>query len=124
MNPEDMPLASLSAVKARDKQRWLDLFEDDATIEDPVGVSPTDPTGKGHIGKAAISAFYDTFPLDPAAGQMDFEIHNIIARGSEAAVDLTLKFIGPDGKLAGSVKALNIYKASPNGKIASLRSFW
>jgi steroid delta-isomerase len=121
MNPEDMPLASLSAVKAKDKQRWLDLFEDDATIEDPVGVSPTDPTGKGHIGKAAISAFYDTFPLE--AGQMDFEIHNIIARGNEAAVDLTLKFIGKDGS-SGSVKALNIYKASKNGKIASLRSFW
>lgn len=124
MNPEDMPLASLSAVKARDKQRWLDLFEDDATIEDPVGISPTDPTGKGHIGKAAISAFYDTFPMDPEAGNMDFEIHNIIARGSEAAVDLTLKFVGKDGKVAGSVKALNIYKASKNGKIASLRSFW
>jgi steroid Delta-isomerase len=124
MNAEDMPLASLSAVKARDKQRWLDLFEDDATIEDPVGVSPTDPTGKGHIGKAALSAFYDTFPMDPEAGNMDFEIHNIIARGSEAAVDLTLKFVGKDGKVVGSVKALNIYKASKNGKIASLRSFW
>jgi steroid delta-isomerase len=124
MNAEDMPLASLSAVKARDKQRWLDLFEEDATIEDPVGVSPTDLTGKGHIGKAAISAFYDTFPMDPEAGNMDFEIHNIIARGNEAAVDLTLKFIGKDGNLVGSVKALNIYKASKNGKIASLRSFW
>lgn len=124
MKPEEMPLASLSAVKARDKQRWLDLFEDDATIEDPVGVSPTDPTGKGHIGKAAISAFYDTFPLDPEAGHMDFEIHNVIARGNEAAVDLTLKFIGKDGNTVGAVKALNIYKASKNGKIASLRSFW
>ena len=72
MNPEDMPLASLSAVKAKDKQRWLDLFEDNATIEDPVGVSPTDPTGKGHIGKAAISAFYapppaSTSPARPMA---------------------------------------------------------
>lgn len=122
MKPEELPLASLSAAKAKDKQRWLDLFEDDATIEDPVGVSPTDPTGNGHIGKAAISAFYDTFPFD--SGSMDFEIHNIIARGSEAAVDLTLKFIGMDGSLLGSTKALNIYKVSKNGRIASLRSFW
>jgi steroid delta-isomerase len=121
MNVEDMPLASLSAVKARDKQRWLNLFEADATIEDPVGVSPTDPTGKGHIGIDAISAFYDTFPID--GGEMGFEIHNIIARGNEAAVDLTLSFKGADGS-SGSVKALNIYKASKNGKIASLRSFW
>jgi hypothetical protein len=62
--------------------------------------------------------------MDPEAGNMDFEIHNIIARGSEAAVDLTLKFVGKDGNVVGSVKALNIYKASKNGKIASLRSFW
>ena len=47
MKPEDLPLASLSAVKAKDKQRWLNLFEEDAFIQDPVGVSPTDPTGKG-----------------------------------------------------------------------------
>lgn len=121
MKPEDMPLASLSAVSAGDKQRWLNLFEDDAFIQDPVGVSPTDPTGKGHIGKAAIAAFYDTFPLE--TGQMGFEIHNIIARGEEAAVDLTLKFTDKDGNTS-SIKAINIYKASPNGKIASLRSFW
>lgn len=121
MKPEDMPLASLSAVSAGDKQRWLDLFEDDAFIQDPVGVSPTDPTGKGHIGKAAIAAFYDTFPLE--AGQMGFEIHNVIARGDEAAVDLTLKFTDKEGNTS-AIKAINIYKASPNGKIASLRSFW
>jgi steroid delta-isomerase len=121
MKPEDMPLASLSAVRAKDKQRWLNLFEPDAVVQDPVGVSPTDPTGMGHRGIAAISAFYDTFPLD--SGSMDFEIHRIIARGDEAAVDLTMYFKGNDGS-EGSITAINIYKASPNGKIASLRSFW
>lgn len=120
MKPEDIPLASLSAVKAKDKQRWLNLFEEDAVVQDPVGVSPTDPTGKGHIGKAAISAFYDTFPNE---GEMVFEIHRIIARGDEAAVELSIGFKGKDGNVH-SITAINIYKASPNGKIASLRSFW
>jgi steroid delta-isomerase len=121
MKVEDMPLASLSAVKARDKQRWLDLFEPDAVVQDPVGVSPTDPTGKGHIGLAAIAAFYDTFPADPNG--MEYEVHRIIARGNEAAVDLSFHFKGADGSV-NSIRPINIYKASPNGKIASLRSFW
>lgn len=121
MKPEELPLASLSAVKAVEKQRWLALFEDDAVLQDPVGVSETDPTGKGHIGKAAISAFFDTFPFKP--GQFDFEIHDIIPRGEEAAVKLTMKITGADGNTY-AINAINIYKVSPAGKIASLRSFW
>lgn len=121
MKIEDIPLASLSAVKARNKQGWLNLFEADAVVQDPVGVSPTDPTGKGHIGIAAISAFYDTFPTD--TGSMEFEVQRIIARGDEAAVDLTFRFTDKDGNVS-SIQAINIYKASPNGKVASLRSFW
>ena len=27
------------------RQAWLDLFADDALVQDPVGVSPLDPTG-------------------------------------------------------------------------------
>ena len=47
----DLALASLSAINANDKQRWLDLFEDDGFVQDPVGVSRFDAEGKGHQGK-------------------------------------------------------------------------
>jgi hypothetical protein len=47
----------MQAVQQKTKQAWLDLFTDAAMIEDPVGVSPLDAEGKGHGGKAAISAF-------------------------------------------------------------------
>ena len=45
---------------ARNKEAWLDVFADDAIVEDPIGPSYFDPEGKGHRGKEAISAFYDT----------------------------------------------------------------
>ena len=50
---------SMDAVHAKDKQAWVDNFADDAIVEDPIGVSPLDPEGKGHRGKEAIAAFWD-----------------------------------------------------------------
>ena len=38
-------------VKERKRDEWLALFADDAVVEDPVGPSLFDPTGKGHRGK-------------------------------------------------------------------------
>ncbi len=55
--------ANMNSIKyamAGDKEAWLALYADDAVVQDPVGVSPMDPTGKGHHGKAAIEQFWDT----------------------------------------------------------------
>ena len=55
--------ANMNSIKyamAGDKDAWLALYADDAVVQDPVGVSPMDPTGKGHHGKAAIEQFWDT----------------------------------------------------------------
>ena len=69
MKPVDLPLKSMNAVKAKDKEAWLALFEDDAVVEDPVGgFEPWDPTGEGQRGKDAISKFYDTFSASQSAG--------------------------------------------------------
>ena len=50
---------SMEAVHKKDKQAWLDNFADDAVVEDPIGVSALDPTGKGQRGKEAIERFWD-----------------------------------------------------------------
>ena len=52
-------LLSQRYVANGEREKWLDLFADDGVIQDPVGASPLDPTGKGHRGKAAIAAFWD-----------------------------------------------------------------
>ncbi len=117
----DLGLASLSAIKANDRQRWLDLFEDDAFVQDPVGVSRMDPAGNGHHGKAAIAAFYDLFKQ--TMKQLDFTMHKSMLCGDEVAAYITLHIATHDGQKF-DVDVLNVYKASKNGKIASLRSFW
>ncbi len=48
---------SIDAVRAKNKEAWVDNFADDACIEDPVGKSPLYASGNGHRGKAAIAAF-------------------------------------------------------------------
>lgn len=121
MKVEELPSHSLSAVKARNREEWLDLFADDAVVEDPVGPFAWDPEGKGQRGKAAIAAFYDMFSAHQQA--FDFEIHHQEARGNEVAVFATLHSTGHDGATS-STKVLNIYKQAPDGRIQSLRSFW
>lgn len=121
MNVEDMPIASLSAVKAQDRAGWLALFEEDAVVQDPVGPCDWDPAGEGQKGREAIARFYDMFM--GLQESLDFEIHHLVARGDEAAVSLTLHIAMKDGS-RHATRAINIYKASPGGRIASLRSFW
>lgn len=121
MNVADMPVASLSAVRAQDREGWLALFEENAVVQDPVGPCEWDPTGEGQRGKEAIGRFYDMFMGFQET--LDFDIHHQVVRGDEAALYLTMTITAKDGTVQ-AVRAINIYKASDNGKIASLRSFW
>ncbi len=121
MKVEDLPLASMSAVKARDRATWLSLFEEDAVVEDPVGTSGWDKTGEGQRGRRAIAGFYDMF--SSMQRSMDFEVHYLVACASEAAAFVTMTSTMNDDTVH-SKKMINIYKASPSGKIVSLRSFW
>jgi ketosteroid isomerase-like protein len=118
---KDLSIASLSAVKARDKQAWLDAYADDAVVQDPVGKSHFDPTGLGHQGKEAIGKFWDVFMENQAS--FDFTIHKSAKGGDEVAVYATLHIGLKDGNTF-DVDVLNVYKQAPNGKLASLRSFW
>jgi steroid delta-isomerase len=117
----DLAIASLAALKAGDRQGWLDLYEDDALLENPVGPSQFDPLGKGRKGKEAIAGFWDTFRAQQDA--FDFEIHRAKLCGNELAAYLTLHITQRGGQRV-ALEAIDIYRRSPNGKIASLRSFW
>ena len=50
-------IQSMRLAEAGDGPGWLDLFADDAIVQDPYGPSPMDPAGKGQIGKEAIGKF-------------------------------------------------------------------
>jgi ketosteroid isomerase-like protein len=102
----------MRAVLTKDKQAWLNLFADDAVVEDPIGVSPLDPTGKGHRGKAAISAFWNA---DIGPRKTEFDIRHSYAAGNEVAnVGQSITTM-PDGKKA-FVRVVITYKVNDEGK--------
>ena len=111
---------SREAVLARDKQAWLDVFADDAIIEDPIGPSHFDPKGKGHRGKEAISAFWDKAiaPTD----KIEFHFVDTFSCGSEEAnvgsILITM------GSYRITTDGVFTYKADSEGKLVALRAYW
>ncbi len=117
----DLGRASMAAVEARDRQAWLDLFTENAIVEDPIGPSPFDPEGRGHRGIEAIAVFYDT--VIAANESVTFTIRQSFLCGDEAANVGVIRIQFPGGTTV-EVDGVYIYRRSPDGKIASLRALW
>lgn len=113
-------LQSQDAVTRNARQEWLDLFADDALIQDPVGKSPLDPSGEGHRGKAAIGKFYDAVI---AGSKITFDFPKSYAAGDECAFVGALTTVR-EGIPTTTVELVAVYKVNPDGKLASLRAFW
>jgi hypothetical protein len=111
---------SASAVERGAKEEWLNLFTDDAIVEDPVGVSPLDPEGKGHVGKTAIAAFWDR---NIGTNKIEFDIHHSYAAGNEVANTGTITTMLPN-EMKVIVEGTFVYKVNEEGKLISLRAFW
>lgn len=110
----------MRTVKAKDKSAWLALFADDAVVEDPVGVSPLDPSGQGHRGKAAIARFWDAVI---APGEVEMTVRESYAAGSECANVVSLVNRMPGGVEIGT-DCVIVYRVDGAGRIVSLRAYW
>jgi steroid Delta-isomerase len=117
----EMSKKSMEMTEAKDRDGWLGLFADDAVVEDPVGPSFIDPEGKGQRGIEAIAAFYDN--VISQSDSIKFTIRQTIECGDEVANIGEIRITLP-GNQVGIVPLANIYKVNPEGKLASLRSFW
>ena len=111
---------SMEAVHKKDKQAWLDNFADDAVVEDPIGVSALDPTGKGQRGKDAIAKFWDA-QIGP--NKVMFNIRESFAAGDEVANVGTITVVMAGG-LTTLVDGVFVYRVDATGKLASLRAYW
>lgn len=116
----DAALKSIRAVQSKDRESWLALWHPDGLIQDPVGVSPLDPDGKGHRGTEAITAFYDNVI---AQGDIRFHIRESFACGSECANVGTITTRSADGSVA-RCELVMLYRVDEDGKVLSLRAFW
>lgn len=121
MNARQLGQASMAAVEAGDRQAWLDLFSDDAVVEDPVGPSMFDPEGKGHRGKEAIAAFYDN--VIGTNESIRFDIRQSFLCGDEVANVGIIRITFPGGA-AVEVDGVYSYRVAPDGKLGGIRAFW
>ncbi len=122
LTARDLARRSQAAVNARDRQGWLDLFADDAVVEDPIGRSPFDPDGNGHRGRAAIAAFYDA--VIATSELITFEIERSYLCGLEVADVGIIRSTLPGGRHVAVVRGVYTYRSNGAGKIAALRAFW
>jgi len=111
---------SWKAAQAGDKEAWLDLMTEDVCIEDPIGQAPTNPTGEGVKGKAAVAAFFDQ-NIGPS--QIKIEVRDSRTAGMESAHHLTLTTTLSNG-VVSKVAGLFTYRVNEAGKLTNLRGYW
>ena len=122
LTARELGIRSRAAVHARDRDGWLDLFADDALVQDPIGPSPFDPEGKGHRGKEAIAAFYDSVIAPSEA--IDFEITQSYLAGDEVADVGVIRTTIAGGTHQAVVHVVMTYRSNGANKIAALRAYW
>ncbi len=96
-----------------DREAWLDLFAEDASIEDPVGAPLT-------VGKAAITAFWDRIHQGEMA--MRCELDRIVVCGDEALMIFAVITSGAGVEMR--VRIADLFTFDGEGKISTMRAFW
>ena len=110
---------SREAAMARNKEAWLDLFADDAIVEDPIGPSHFDPEGKGHCGRDEISAFWDKAI---APNKLEFNFVDTFGCGNEEANVGTI--VITTGGYQVRTEGVFTYRVNDEGKLVALRAYW
>ena len=112
---------SYASVAAGDLERWLEVYAEDAVIEDPVGPSMFDPDGEGHRGHAGIRAFWK-LAIEPIES-FRFVIHDSHANGNTCANVGTITTTFPDGGMVDTDLVM-VYTVDETGRVASMRAYW
>jgi steroid delta-isomerase len=113
--------SSWDCVQRRAREEWLGLMAKDVTIEDPIGVAPTNPSGEGFHGMAGAEQFWDG--NIGRTESIHVETHESFAAGLESAHVLTLTTKFPTG-MTTVVHGIFTYTVNEAGKLRALRGFW
>jgi len=99
---------------ANDREGWLSLFAEDATVEDPVGSE----VKKGHDG---IAEFWDfVHSLSPSIELRPNGPACVAA--PEAAFPIMI--VNDFGEMKMAIDATDVMTFADDGRIASMRAFW
>ncbi|MDT5083248.1 MAG: steroid Delta-isomerase, partial [Mycobacterium sp.] len=92
----------------------VELYADDATVEDPVG-------GEVHIGRQAIHGFYSG--LASADGvERESELVTLRVAGNEAAFQFRLKVGAGEHRIL--IEPIDVMVFDENGKVAAMKAYW
>jgi steroid Delta-isomerase len=89
----------------------VDMYADDATLEDPVG-------GEVHIGRGAIHGFYSRI----AAMSRECELVSLRVAGNEAAFQFRLTVTVGDHKMR--IEPIDVMAFDEQGKITVMKAYW
>ncbi len=112
---------SIRLASQGNKEAWLDLYADDAVVQDPVGISPFDATGEGHVGKEAIAKFWDDV-IGPS--NITLTVHTRIPSGKLACAVHQTAINDMGGDIKTEVEMLAVYELNEAGKIRRMSAFW
>jgi steroid delta-isomerase len=89
----------------------VDLYAEDATLEDPVG-------GEVHIGRQSIRGFYATL----SNLQRDCELVTLRVAGNEAAFHFRLTLTAGDNRMR--IEPIDVMVFDDDGKVAAMKAYW
>ncbi|HWF28837.1 MAG TPA: nuclear transport factor 2 family protein [Mycobacterium sp.] len=89
----------------------VELYADDATVEDPVG-------GEVHIGRQAIHGFYSAVD----AVQRECELVSLRVAGNEAAFQFRLTVTAGDHRMV--IEPIDVMVFDDQGKVTAMKAYW
>jgi steroid delta-isomerase len=89
----------------------IELYADDATVEDPVG-------GEVHIGRQAIHGFYSA--VDDV--QRECELVSLRVAGNEAAFQFRLTVTAGEHRMV--IEPIDVMVFDDRGKITAMKAYW
>ena len=89
----------------------VELYADDATVEDPVG-------GEVHIGRGAIHGFYSA--VNDA--QRESELVSLRVAGNEAAFQFRLTVTAGEHRMV--IEPIDVMVFDDRGKVTAMKAYW
>lgn len=100
------------SLEASDLETLLDLFADDASIEDPVGTPLRE-------GKEVLRAFYAEACQGVAKAELTGSLR---LAGNEVAFPFTVTAGTPEQEI--TINIIDVFRFNDAGKVATMRAFW
>ena len=89
----------------------VELYAEDATVEDPVG-------GEVHIGRRAIHGFYSAI----SGVQRECELVSLRVAGNEAAFQFRLTVTAGENRMV--IEPIDVMVFDDQGKVSAMKAYW